>query len=215
MMTPQAGMNHAPPRGRDGTASAHTTAMLTWWADAGITRANLAVRRSDGMIWHHDCPLEDLPLASWPLVFVDDVVPGVARRSTQRTSALAVQTSDAGGCHLWVRCTAWLDERQRLGVQRWLARRLSGDRASVSGEHLGRLAGFKNWKRSGCWVNVLDATGGRAWAPHQVEAVAEPKQRAERIGPRVGLDLWAPRSPTRPPGRLPAPAPRSDTAWTS
>lgn len=211
-MTPLAEMNHAPPRGRDGTASVHTTAMLAWWADAGITRADLAIRRSDAkMIWHHDRPLEDLPLPwaraqnvrqaevyirparghSWPLVFVDDVVPGLARRSAQRTSALVVRTSDAGGCHLWVRCTAWLDELQRLGAQRWLARRLGGDRASVSGEHLGRLAGFKNWKRGGCWVNVLDATGGRVWDLHQVEAVAEPKQSAERAARSQGRDTSA------------------------
>lgn len=211
-MTPQADMSHAPPRGRDGTASAHTTAMLTWWAEVGITRADLAIRRDDAkMIWHHDRPLEDLPLAwaraqnvrraevyirpargrSWPLVFVDDVAPGLARRSAQKTSALAVQTSAAGGCHLWVRCSAWLDERQRLGAQRWLARRLGGDRASVSGEHLGRLAGFKNWKRGGCWVNVVDATVGRAWNPRQVEAMSEPTQRAERSSRSQGRDTSA------------------------
>jgi hypothetical protein len=76
-------------------------------------------------------------------------------------------------------------------VQRWLARRLGGDRASVSGEHLGRLAGFKNWKRGGCWVNVLDATGGRAWDLHQVEAVAEPEQCAERATRIQGRDTSA------------------------
>lgn len=212
MMTPQANMNHAPPRGREGGAVAHTSAMLTWWADTGITRADLAIRRCDAtIIWHHDRPLEDLPLAwaraqnvrraevyirparghSWPLVFVDDVAHGVARRSAQRTSALAVETSDAGGCHLWVRCSAWLDERQRLGAQRWLARRLGGDGASVSGEHLGRLAGFKNWKRGGCWANVLDATCGRTWDPHQVEVMTEPGPCAKRVTGSQGRDTSA------------------------
>ena len=37
---------------------------------------------------------------------------------------------------------------------------------SISGEHLGRLAGFKNWKRGGTWVNVLGAScHGRHWDP--------------------------------------------------
>lgn len=211
-MTLQTKVNHAPPRGRDGTASAHTRTMLTWWAQAGITRADLAVRRHDArMIWHHDRPLEDLPLAwaraqnvrradvyvrparghSWPLVFVDDVAFDVARRSAQTMSALVVKTSDAGGCHLWVRCSSRLDERQRLEVQRWLARRLDGDRASVSGEHLGRLAGFKNWKRGGCWVNVIDAAHGRPWDPRRVETIAEPRPRVERATRDQGRDTSA------------------------
>jgi hypothetical protein len=211
-MSPQVKVNHAPPRGRDGTALAHTTKMLTWWAQAGITRADLAVRRLDArMIWHHDLALEDLPFAwaraqnvrradvyirparghSWPLVFVDDVTPDIARRSAQKTSVLVVKTSVAGGCHLWVRCSSPLDERQRLEVQRWLARRLDGDRASVSGEHLGRLAGFKNWKRGGCWINVIEATYGCSWNPAQVETMAEPGRRTESTSRGQGRDTSA------------------------
>ncbi len=205
-------VNHAPPRGRERTACAHTRAMLTWWAQAGITRADLAVRRSDArMIWHYDRLLEDLPLAwaraenvrradvyvrparadSWPLVFVDDVACDIARRRAQKISSLVVKTSDAGGCHLWVRCAFRLDERQRLEAQRWLARRLGGDRASVSGEHLGRLAGFKNWKRAGCWINVIDAVHRRLWDPRLAETMAEPRPRAERTTPDQGRDTSA------------------------
>lgn len=163
------------------------------------------------MIWHHDRRLEDLPLAwaraqnvrradiyvrparghCWPLVFVDDVAPDIARRSAQKISALVVKTSNAGGCHLWVRCSSWLDERQRLEAQRWLARRLDGDRASVSGEHLGRLAGFKNWKRGGCWINVIEAMHGRPWNPSQAEAMVEPRAPVERTTREQGRDTSA------------------------
>lgn len=205
-------MNHAPPRGREGAASAHTRTMLTWWAQAGITRADLAVRRPDTrMIWHYDRRLGDLPLAwaraenvrradvyvrparghSWPLVFVDDVALDIARRRARKTSVLVVKTSDAGGCHLWVRCSSRLDERQRLKAQRELARGLDGDPASVSGEHLGRLAGFKNWKRSGCWINVIEAIPGSLWDPHPTEAVAQPRPRLETTTPNLGRDTSA------------------------
>lgn len=211
-------MNHAPPRGREGTAfaagtaSAHTKAMLTWWSQVGITRADLAVRRRDAkMMWHRDCHLEDLPLPwarannvrqaevyirpargyAWPLVFVDDVRFDIARRSTQKISSLAVKTSDVGGCHLWVACSSALDEQERLEAQRWLARRLGGDRASVSGEHLGRLAGFKNWKRAGCWVNVIEAVHRRLWIPHLTKTVTEPRPSAETTTPNQGRDTSA------------------------
>jgi hypothetical protein len=47
-----------------------------------------------------------------------------------------------------------------------MARRVEADKGSISGEHLGRLAGFKNWRRNGVWVNVLDALHrNRPWTP--------------------------------------------------
>lgn len=172
----------------------HATVMLRWWSDAGIHRADLAVRRRCGaMIWHRDLPLDDLPLSwvraenvrradvyirpargqAWPLVLIDDVSIALARRVSRRYSSLVVQTSVTGGCHVWLRCARLLTEPQRLEAQRWLARRLDGDRASVSGEHLGRLAGFKNWKRHGCWVNLVDATYARSWIPQRCGTVPE------------------------------------------
>ena len=78
---------------------------------------------------------------------------------------LAVQTSPAGGCHLWLPCARTLDEAARHRVQRWLAECMGADLGSVSGEHLGRLAGFRNWKRGGCWVNVVAFPEDRTTAP--------------------------------------------------
>jgi hypothetical protein len=162
------------------TASAHTETLLRWWAGAGIARADLAVRRPDGaMLWQHRCLLDQLPLpwaraqnvrqadvylrpargACWPLVFLDDLAPARARRIARTYAALVVHTSPDGGCHLWLRTAFALNESQRGLVQRYLAQRTGADPASVSGEHLGRLAGMKNWKRRGVWVNVLEGTG--------------------------------------------------------
>ena len=160
-------------------ASEHTEAMLAGWRALGVDRADLALKLPDGeMAWQRNRALADLPLAwpraanahgaevyirpargsSWPMVFLDDVVQPIALEAVDRHGGLAIRTSPAGGCHLWMPCAQALDEEGRHRVQRWLAGRLGADPASVSGEHLGRLAGFKNWKRGGCWVNLLRAS---------------------------------------------------------
>lgn len=160
--------------------------MLRSWTRAGILRVDLAVLRPDGaMIWHRDRPPEALPLAwaraenvrraevyarpargyDWPVVFLDDLALHVARRIARKYAALVVVTSPQGGCHLWLACTSPLSEADRRRAQRWLAALTGADPRSASGEHLGRLAGFRNWKRGGTWVNVLEVSERRPWAP--------------------------------------------------
>lgn len=189
-------------------ARLQTSTMLRWWHDHGIDRADLAVRRESGeMIWHLGLGLEALPLAwaraenvrrgevyarparggSWPVVFLDDVEAGRARKVARKYDALIVRTSPAGGCHLWIACACELDETQRAGAQRWLAAALGSDRASTSGEHLGRLAGFKNWKRAGTWVNLFAAPRStRRWHPILDPATRRP--RPEESPRRDGSD---------------------------
>jgi hypothetical protein len=167
-------------------AREHTERMLRWWTLAGLSRADLAIRRQDGtMAWHRGLPLAALPLGwaraenaaggdvyirpargqHWPVVFLDDVPVAMAARVALKYAALVVGTSPEGGCHVWLRCRRALGEDERHQAQRWLATRAGADRGSTSGEHLGRLAGFKNWKR-GTWVNVHDAVLARpAWDP--------------------------------------------------
>jgi hypothetical protein len=170
------------------TAQKQTQWMLRWWRQAGIHRADLAVkpRTQPGLIWHQNLPLDSLPLAwarfqnvrqaeiyirpargyAWPLVFLDDVAATRAGRVAHAYDAIVVETSPAGGCHIWLACRHPLQEKARRQAQRWLVPRLAADPASVSGEHLGRLAGFKNWKRGGNWVNVLHASAyGHPWDP--------------------------------------------------
>lgn len=138
------------------------------------------------MIWHRALRLDRLPIAwtraenarrgeiyvrpargsAWPLVFLDDVDVRRALAVARNYDTLVIQTSAAGGCHLWMACEHRLEERERAVAQRWLAPRIDADPASTSGEHLGRLAGFRNWKRHGAWVNVLNATSvERRWDP--------------------------------------------------
>ena len=203
-------------------AQQQTQAMLRWWHSAGVERADLAVRRADGaMIWHRSRALDQLPLGwaraenvrsaevyvrpargePWSLTFLDDVPTQLARRITEKYCALAVETSPLGGCHLWLACQRPLEELERAAAQRWLAQRTGADPASTSGEHLGRLAGFKNWKRSGVWVNMVGASWHRSWDP--TPALAGRRQPTLRRGPaasrpRAGRD-------TSPSGR--------DWAW--
>ena len=166
----------------------HTIYMLQWWSQAGITQADLAIRRSnDVMIWHHQIPLSNLPLSwaraenarqadiyirpargiSWPLLFLDDVALEMAQRIANKYAALLIHTSPAGGYHVWLRLTRNLCENQRYCAQQWLIPRIGADPGSVSGEHLGRLAGTKNWKRNGTWVNTYKTnyTDKPLWDP--------------------------------------------------
>ena len=185
-------------------AQEHTLSMLRWWWRAGITIADMAVRRRDGtIVWHYETPLTELPLAwaraenarqaeiyirparvhPWPITFLDDLAAATATRIARKYDTLVVHTSPQGGCHLWLLCGEPLDEHERCRAQRWLAQRVEADRGSLSGEHLGRLAGFKNWKRNGVWVNVLEAPRrNRPWTPQLAEINPRKPRLAESSG---------------------------------
>lgn len=182
--------------------------MLRWWLRAGVDRADLAVRRRNGaMLWHADQTIGTLPLAwaraenahnadvyvrpargyRWPLVFLDDVPIAAAAAVARRYATLLIHTSPAGGCHIWLRVCTPLDEGERHRAQRHVALRLGADPGSISGEHLGRLAGFKNCKRAGVWVNVLQASELQPWnpAPALVEQPSHARQHHPPRSPRT------------------------------
>jgi hypothetical protein len=175
-------------------AANHTQAMLDWWAATGVDRVDLAVRRSSGaMLWQRDRAIATLPLAwvraenvqhadiygrparghGWPLVFVDDVAVDRAHAVAREVDALLVETSPEGGCHVWLRCDRALTEDERKRVQHTWIVALGSDPGSVSGEHLGRLAGFKN-----CGPH---ARAGQRRLP-----------RHHAVWPRLGVGLYTP-----------------------
>lgn len=163
----------------------HLRAMLDWWAAADLHRTDLAVRRHGAMVRHCDVIASERLLRwaaalnarsgevyirpargyAWPVILLDDLDRALALRIAAKYGALVVHTSPEGGCQLWLRCSYPLAEAQRRTAQRWLARRCTSDPASTSGEHFGRLAGHRNWKRAGCWVDVLRSSTTRAWDP--------------------------------------------------
>lgn len=99
---------------------------------------------------------------AWPLVFLDDLSPNMAGKISRKYRAAVIETSK-GRCHLWLHMARALDESQRFAVQKNLVERLNGeaDPGSVSGEHWGRLPGFRNRKPGrNCWANLLMLSHG-------------------------------------------------------
>jgi len=156
-------------------AAEHTARMLDWWHLHQIDRVDLAIKRGhQAPCWHYGLDLERIPLSwaryenaqgadiyiraqrqgAWPMLFFDDVPMAVGREVAGQFDCLVVRTSVAGGCHLWLATSTALDENRRAEAQRRLATELHADPRSCSGEHLGRLAGFRNVKAGGEWVNV-------------------------------------------------------------
>lgn len=105
---------------------------------------------------------------SWSMVLLDDVTPGMATAIASKYAAAVILTSP-GRCHVWLATHRPLSEGERLGVQRCLAERIGADLGSTSGEHFGRLPGFRDRKpgRDG-WVNLMTLSHGPAFDPEPV-----------------------------------------------
>jgi hypothetical protein len=166
-------------------------------------------RQTGIMIWHRDRPLLELPLPwaraenvrradvyvrparhqagakgadsgyAWPLVLLDDLPLDAAWNLARTHRALIVRTSRIGGCHLWIACDRDLTETERKNLQQCLAHQWGADPASTSGEHLGRLAGFKNWKRHGVWVKIVEPTVANTTATTAAALLCSEEVRSE------------------------------------
>jgi hypothetical protein len=128
--------------------------------------------RSLGWAWHENQrggevyvrPARYLPdgaSAAWPMLFFDDVRLEIIEKIKKR--ALVVETS-RGSFHVWIPINRPLAESERRFEQTRLLPFLKSDPASVSGEHFGRLAGFKNHKR-GVMVHILRKVDGPLLVP--------------------------------------------------
>ncbi len=106
--------------------------------------------------------LPDGTPAAWPMVFLDDVTPARAAKIAGEFSAAVIETSP-GLCHVWLPVSRPLDEAERKALQQRLIGVHSADKGSSSGEHLGRLAGFKNNKRGGNYVKITTTSSGRLY----------------------------------------------------
>ena len=160
---------------------------LDWFELHGVARFDLAVQRHTGLWMQQNPGMDRASLqrhfgwcrsenahgsyvyfraerdGCWPVVFVDDVATDDAQRIAQTHPTLVVETSP-DRCHVWIVSDEDLDERQRFVLQKHLAATPGAngtlaDAASVSGDHWGRLAGFRNRKPSrDCWVNLVRAS---------------------------------------------------------
>lgn len=140
--------------------------------------------------------------ASWPLAFLDDVNPAQAAEIAAQFSAMVIETSP-GLCHVWLAVSRKLDEAGRKAIQQQLIAAHGGDPGSVSGEHFGRLPGFKNHKRGGVFVNTKAISSGRRLYPvgdlDSFAAAGEARQAAacasqpavESVGMYASIGGWS------------------------
>lgn len=98
----------------------------------------------------------------WPILFLDDLSAAAADDIAHKYLAAVVETSP-GLHHVWIAVSRALAERERKALQQRLAAEHGGDPGSVSGEHFGRMPGFKNNKRGGVFVNTRTISAGRPY----------------------------------------------------
>lgn len=90
---------------------------------------------------------------SW--LMADDLTLEQCRRMAGGRTHMIIQTS-LNLHHLWLATSRPVFAPERKICQQVLQQRYGGDASSTSGDHFGRMAGFKNAKRN-CWVNLIDA----------------------------------------------------------
>jgi hypothetical protein len=117
----------------------------------------------------------------WPVVFLDDIPIGTARRIAAKYQSIVVETSPRN-CQIWIVTARPLTEKERGGVQKALVTLLDeegADSASTGGEHFGRLPGFRSHKRgrNGCWTNLVSVpmAGGGKLDPAPYLSISSPE----------------------------------------
>jgi len=102
---------------------------------------------------------------SYSIVFLDDVSRKNALSIASKYAACVIETSP-NNCQIWLACDKPMDKAERKTVQTRIRDLGYTDAGSISGDHLGRLPGFKSWKHSGrCWVNLIKTTKGKPYSP--------------------------------------------------
>lgn len=88
---------------------------------------------------------------SW--LMLDDLTIDQCRQIAGERTAMIIQTS-ASSHHLWLATSRPVSVAERKLCQQVLQQKYGGDACCTSGDHLGRLPGFKSAKRN-CWVNYI------------------------------------------------------------
>lgn len=120
-------------------------------------------------------------IVSYPYFMLDDVPVTVARQIAEQNRAAVVQTSEAGGCQVLIFTKESLNRMQRLKIQQHYQKVVGSDMGAVSGVQFSRMPGFKNYKRGGCWVNVLDWPKGEPLSIQKILEREEPKKKKKEI----------------------------------
>lgn len=94
-----------------------------------------------------------------PILFMDDLTIEDARMVSRKYRSIIIETSH-GNTQVWLALSQSLHENERKLAQQYIASRGLTDKGSISGEHLGRLCGYKSQKRN-FWVKYI----GQSYAP--------------------------------------------------
>lgn len=90
---------------------------------------------------------------TWPIFVLDDLTDDQAKLMGKYRSWI-IRTS-SGRHHAWIMTDRPLSPPERYQIQKYFVDRGIGDQGAVSRDRLGRIPGFRNWKRGGEWVNLI------------------------------------------------------------
>ena len=155
---------------------------LDWFESIGVDSFNFSVLTPTSMLndklarsrsevlsaaswgWAHNREGQNIYIRpatgpAWPVVILDDVPLPMAKKIALKYATLVIETS-ADNCQVWIASTTFLSVEERASAQRALALKINADPCSVSGDHFGRAAGFRNRKpkRHNFLVDVVDET---------------------------------------------------------
>jgi hypothetical protein len=119
-----------------------------------------------------------------PVIFLDDLSLEKAGNVVNKYCAFSIETSP-NNTQVWLSIDRMLTECERKLAQQQLAKWGYTDKASVSGEHFGRMCGMKSHKRD-CWVNVFKQSYGNRYSP----TLEEPESFPLRGGCAIEKEIY-------------------------
>lgn len=110
------------------------------------------------------------------VIFLDDLPLDQALKVSKKYASCVVCTSE-NNTQVWLATDRPLSKIERKAAQSWMRSIGYTDPGSVSGDHLGRLCGFRSQKR-GCWVNLTTTTLGDRYSPNIESPLSSPMGEA-------------------------------------
>lgn len=111
-----------------------------------------------------------------PIIFLDDLSLSKATMVSNKYRSIVIQTSP-NNTQAWVVLSERLSENERKSIQQYISEKGFSDKGSISGEHLGRLCGFKSQKRK-CWVKYVRSSQAIKYSPPKPEPSSLPRRGA-------------------------------------
>jgi hypothetical protein len=108
-----------------------------------------------------------------PMIFLDDLPIAKAMMVAKKYCAQIIETS-TNNTQVWIALSKPLSESDRKVLQQHISKLGFSDKGSVSGEHFGRLCGYKSQKRR-FWVRRIDTSTSKKYNPPELTACALPQ----------------------------------------